>query len=314
MSVCRLLWPTIILAALLAVSAAAQSPKPCAGTCGSASPTGSEPIAFDVASIKPSAPGTPPNFRARPGGTFVAANMSLLRLITIAHQVRHDPQVVGVPDWVRKARYDIQAKAPAGIELGPLATIGPPSPVMQMLAALLRDRFGLSVHHERREMAAYALISGRADRRLGPNLKVSSPEIDCAALVAARKVVRPSTPPPQGQVSPCLILFYNDRMVVGTQPLEQLANFLSTQMNRVVIDRTGLTGNFDFDLTWAPDQFALPAISGGDQSNLGSAADAIPTGPFLATAVREQLGLRLESVTAPTDVLVIDSISPPTVD
>lgn len=85
-----------------------------------------------------------------------------------------------------------------------------------------------------------------------------------------------------------------------------LAGALSTRMGRPVIDRTGLAGTFDLDLRWAPDQG--PAIGGRD----AVAQPVDPDGPSLLTALREQLGLRLESMTSPADVLVVTAVARPT--
>ena len=100
------------------------------------------------------------------------------------------------------------------------------------------------------------------------------------------------------------------QMSGGGNPLSQLATTLSQWVQRVVVDRTGLAGDFDFDLTWTPDQIpqgppppgapALPAID--------------PNGPSIYAAVQEQLGLKLDSQKGPVDVLVVDSVEHPTED
>lgn len=266
------------------------------------------PLRFDVTSVKPAVTGTAPNFGVRPGGRFAAVNLPLLRLIGMAHQINNDFHIVGGPDWIRTARYDIEAKAPEGIVMGALASDGPPSPVQQMLASLLADRFGLKAHYEKREMPAYELRTAFADARLGPRLKPSPPGIDCDALRTARKLQRPSSPPPPGEAVPCLILIYPGRVVGGTMPLAALASFLTSQVSRTVIDRTSFTTSFDFDLTWVPENLTADAFT-ANQAAPGSAT--APTGPSLMTAVQEQLGLKLEPTTAPTGVLVIDAASPP---
>lgn len=266
------------------------------------------PLQFEVASVKPSAPDTQPNFAVRPGARFSATNMPLIGLIALAHNVAHDFQIVGAPDWIRTARYDVDAKAPEGTVMGALATSGPRSPVQQMLASMLEERFSLRTHSEKRDMPAYELRANSADERLGPRLKPSPSDIDCDALRAARKLQRPSSPPPPGEVSACLILIYPGRVVAGTVPLEALASFLTSQVKRMVIDRTPFTGRFDFDLTWVPDDLTTDSFS-ADQSPRPQGRVAAPTGPSLTTAIQEQLGLRLQSTTAPTDVLVIDSVS-----
>ena len=92
--------------------------------------------------------------------------------------------------------------------------------------------------------------------------------------------------------------------------MTQLADTLSTWAGRIVVDRTGLTGSYDIDLTWTPEQ--LPQGRGGDLPPGFPAID--PNGPSIFTAVQEQLGLKLDSTKGPVDVLVIDRLEHPTED
>ena len=97
--------------------------------------------------------------------------------------------------------------------------------------------------------------------------------------------------------------------------MEQVLQFLSPAVNRVVVDRTGLIGNFDVDLAWTPER--LPQRAPGtpaDQPIRANGVDIDPNGPSIFTAVQEQLGLKLESTKGPVDVLVIDHAEPPTPD
>jgi uncharacterized protein (TIGR03435 family) len=265
---------------------------------------------FEVASVKPGMPGAQPNFAAQPSGRFFAVNVSLIMLVSMAHQVYNDFQIVGGPDWVRTARYDVEAKAPSGVQLGPLATEGPQSPVQQMLASLLAERFNLKVHDETRMLPGFDLKVARTDGKLGPKMTPSPPGIDCAAVRAARRAQHASPAPAVGQIAPCSMRISPGAFVAGTLPLETLASFLSQQMRRVVVDRTPLFGNYDFDLTWLPDDLDTPAGFSAGQSAAPSGATVNATGPTLVTALREQLGLELVPAMEPTNVLVIDSISP----
>jgi len=102
-------------------------------------------------------------------------------------------------------------------------------------------------------------------------------------------------------------------IAAGSQSMAQFAAILSGRVQRVVVDRTGLTGNFDIDLTWTPDQ-----IPQGPAAQPPPGAPALPpidpNGPSIFTAVQEQLGLKLESTRGPVDVVVIDSVQQPTED
>ena len=96
----------------------------------------------------------------------------------------------------------------------------------------------------------------------------------------------------------------------GGSTMAQFADTLSIWAGRIVVDRTGLTGGFDIDLTWTPEQ--LPGGRGGDLPPGFPAID--PNGPSIFTAVQEQLGLKLDSTKGPVDVLVIDRLEHPTED
>jgi uncharacterized protein (TIGR03435 family) len=182
-----------------------------------------------------------------------------------------------------------------------------------MLAALFVERFNLKAHYEKRDLPVFELRTLRGDDRLGPSLKRAPADIDCAALRLAGKLSRPSAPPAPGKVSPCMFLIYPGRIVAGTMPMAALASFLSNQVERFVIDRTPYEDRFDFELTWTPESVATagPSAANAPPPQGGGVASDPPS---LITALREQLGLRLESATAPTSVLVIDSITRPTPD
>jgi uncharacterized protein (TIGR03435 family) len=100
-----------------------------------------------------------------------------------------------------------------------------------------------------------------------------------------------------------------DRIAAGGTPLSQLTTALSQRVNRIVEDHTGLTGNYDFMLQFTPDQVPQgPPPPGAPPLNID------PNGPSIFTALQEQLGLKLDSQKAQVEVLVVDSVSPPTED
>lgn len=269
------------------------------------------PVRFEVTSVKPGVADAATSFGIRPGGVFWADNVPLALLIGLAHEMNHDYLIVGGPAWIREAKYVVEAKAPAGVTMGPLVTGGKRSPAQQMLAALLSDRFALKAHLETRDLPAFELLTLDDAGTPRANLKPTSPETDCAAMRAKGLLKLPSAPPGPGQVAPCLFLTFPGRVVAGALPIVTLASFLSAQLNRLVIDRTGLGGNFDFEFTWVPETLTASDLGSATEALRGNIA-ALQPGTSLTTAIREQLGLRLRSTTAPTDVLVIDSVSPPT--
>jgi uncharacterized protein (TIGR03435 family) len=146
-------------------------------------------------------------------------------------------------------------------------------------------------------MPIYELVLARADGRLGPKLQVSS--VDCEAMRGRGRGGPPPAPPSPTERPMCGIRFSPASLAGGGMPIVQFARVLSQSVQRIVVDRTGLTGNYDFDLSWTPDQMAR-------------GADA--TGASIFTALQEQLGLKLDAARGPVDVLVIDHVERPTPD
>lgn len=256
--------------------------------------------AFEVASIRPNNSGT--FIRAigpAPGGRFEVLNNTLRSLVAYAFGVdmtRQRLQIVGGPPWLDRDAFDIDAIAPGGAIT--------PAQARDMLRALLEDRFKLKAHRETREVAAYDLVLDRDDRRLGPRLRAST--IDCAARFAARRG-GPPPPPPAGptQRPECGLRQTAARFGGDAVSMNQLASALAVPAGRIVLDRTGLTGYYDADLDWSPGQEQI--------LQPGAPPPTVdPSAPPVFTAIREQLGLRLEGSRAPIEVVVIDSAEPPT--
>jgi uncharacterized protein (TIGR03435 family) len=263
------------------------------------------PQHFEAASVRPNASGEQgQSIRRQPGGRLTATNMPLRALITFAYQLQPF-QLVGDPAWIRNERFDIVAKMEG--DPAPVPPGQGPDPLMLAMRTLLADRFNLVVHRETREMDIYALVVARPDGTLGPKLQRTT--TDCEAMMAA---ARRGGPPPQapGPASPVLCGMRGTfgRLMVNAMPMSIFANNLSQQMQRVVVDRTGLTGGWDFELTFAPEPPAGPLPPGVELPPVD------PNAPSLVTAIQEQLGLRLQSTKGPVEVLVVDRIEQPTPD
>ena len=158
-----------------------------------------------------------------------------------------------------------------------------------MLRSLLEDRFRLSAHRETRDLPIYALVLARADGRLGPRLRQTTSDYCAKRFEAAGK--GGDTPAPPG--SPvCGISGSGNELTAGAFPINEFARFLAGRSGRIVVDRTGLTGVWDFDLKWSPPNAPNPD----------------PDRPSIFTALQEQLGLRLDATTGPVEVLVIDRL------
>jgi uncharacterized protein (TIGR03435 family) len=270
------------------------------------------PPAFEVASVKPNRSGDGKvALFFQPGGRFNAIGVTLKMLIGAAYgnpQPLMNLQIIGGPRWIDSDRFDVVAKAEGDQQPG---SNGPPTEMFAMLRTLLADRFKLVVHNESRELPTYALVLARDDGKRGPQLNPAA--VDCAAL-RGRGGAQPPLPAP-GERLPCGIRIAPGNLVGGGMGLQQLANALSRMpaLNRLVVDRTGLTGTFDFDLKWTPDQIP-PPTPGGPPPGLPPLPPIDPDGPSLFAALQEQLGLRLESTKGPVEVVVIDVAEPPTED
>lgn len=235
--------------------------------------------AFDVASVKPTPPGSTQltTMVAQPGGRFVATSAPLRLLIRTAFQLQDD-QIVGGPAWINTERFDIVARSDAPDSLPQL------TPMMQ---TLIVDRFKLAFHRETRELPVFALVTVKKDGTLGPGLRPTAcPDV---AIDLAR-------------TQPCANVS-NDRgrLTMRGMPFFQFPQFLAPFVNRVLVDQSGLTGRYDVDLTWTPDRAPSAADVPANDPNAVS----------IFTAIQEQLGLRLESTRAPVEVLVIDRVERP---
>ncbi len=252
---------------------------------------GTAPPEFDVASIKPSAdPGDRSLVQAVPGRLFMQS-FSARALIFFAYGVA-DYQVLGGPSWVASDHYDLQAKA-----VDSTTTVqrmeGP------MLQLLLAGRFNLSLHHETKQLPVYELTLGNGSGKLQPSKREN-----CISY----SVDSPPPPAPApGQPRPVYCGFPRlasnglKRTLDGAGiDIAALGGSLSrSQLHQPVVDKTGLSGTFDIHLEWTVD--TSNAAGDSDQSD----------GPSIFTALREQVGLKLESTRGPVDVIVIDHIEKP---
>ncbi len=228
-----------------------------------------EPLAFEVASIKPNKSGSPRSgSRLQPRGRYEGTNLTVHQLIVESLGVRPF-QVIDGPAWIRSERFDITARTPDD---------APPNRMRDMLRTLLADRFGLVVHTEMREQAIFALVLARSEPRPPAGLIPTGCE--------GRRCGLNST----GSSGV-------GTMWASAETMTHLAEWLSNQTDRLVIDRTGLTDTYDFYLRY-----------GLDSARASLPADAPPS---LFTALSEQLGLKLESSRGPVAFTVIDRVDRP---
>ncbi len=223
-------------------------------------------------------------------------NQTLRDLIRTAYGVREN-ELIGGPGWSRSTGFDLEARGTGDMSA---------ETARGMLRALLAERFSLAVHREQRDLPIYVLTMATRNR-LGPQLKAA--DASCAP-VTQPKGMPPPPPPPKGIVESvplmvdraplrCPSIFLAGLFSARSVSMDVLATELAEPIGRPVVNRTGLMGEFDLDLTYAPDLNAL-------------AAPDAAAAPGLTTALQEQLGLKLEASRGPVEVLVIDRASMPT--
>jgi uncharacterized protein (TIGR03435 family) len=301
----RLWSPALVAATLLAGAAAlaAQAPSPRADSG-----------AFDVASVKRTAPGARRDILAmaagagqvslRPGGRLAAPMVTLRDLVRAAYGV-DDLQVVGGPAWVSADRFDVEATTRPDVTTDDARI---------MLRGLLRDRFSLGARIETRELSVSVLELARSDRRLGPQLRRAGPDCAPPAPPAHLPGMPPPPPPPPGGGGRSLLIMTTPfrcpaivapwHMSLRAATMSQFTYRLTVFLGRLVTDRTGLTGEYDLDLTYMPDPGIPTPVVNGNAITIDA--------PALPTAMRDQLGLKLETSRAPVQVVVIDRAEPPT--
>jgi uncharacterized protein (TIGR03435 family) len=243
---------------------------------------------FDVVSVKHAVPGTPGSrVRFLPGGRFVGENVAIQFVIQQAYGVR-DYQIIAAPQWKAiiadglNSRYQIEARGPES---------STDAEMKEMVKTLLADRFQLRLHKETRPVPVYALVVADGGVRVAraPDGKGGGIELVAPGWIRG----------------------------TGTAP-GFLADSLSRYVNRPVVDRTNLKDVLDFDLTWTTLENADPDTPPGCHPSVLEMAKRPRyektklSCPSIFTAVREQLGLRLDAQDAPTEVIVIDSIQLPT--
>jgi uncharacterized protein (TIGR03435 family) len=230
---------------------------------------------FEVATIKPSSPETQgKGFMVR-GRNFSTINTSLSDLITFAYGL-HARQITGGPAWIESEKYDLSAK-PDGE--------GQPNDKQwkTMVQKLLTDRFRLTFHRDKKELSVFAIVVGKN----GPKLTKSVGD-------------------PNGLPG----LFFRGLGVLPARnaTMADFAGAMQTAvLDRPVVDQSGLSGRFDFELKWTPDETQF----GGLGVRVPAPSDDPAAPPDLFTAIQQQLGLKLQPTKAPVEVLVVDRVEKP---
>jgi uncharacterized protein (TIGR03435 family) len=215
------------------------------------------PLTFDSASIKPNRSGSGSSSSHTRPANVEMVNYSLVQVLTHAYQLKE--YQIQAPEWMSSERFDILAKAPFGT---------PEKALPAMLQTLLAERFKLEAHRETKEFPVYGMVVAKGGFKL-------------KAVEAGGGGMNSNGDEMGGQLK------------ATKTTMERMAQWLSRQVDRPVIDMTGIPGSFDFELKYSRD-------------NAKAESDNTPHYPIVPLAIQEQLGLRLEKRTAPIEILIVD--------
>ena len=267
----------------------AQTTPPSQAPAQQGTPTAaaSKALAFDAASIKVDTSGNGRHSLSvnLTGGRLRGINVPLAQLMLAAYKISH-AQIVGAPPGFDSEYFDVEASHE---DSGPQDAATDDGNQLR-LQALLADRFKLAVHHETRQMPIYALVLANPPK-LGPNLKINQEHCDTSSATTKCND---------------LTIGYGTKQVRYSGRNLSMQRFILTlagtpsfpTVDRPLVDETGIVGNVDFSIEFAPFM----------------ETGAVPEGaalPPLPTALEDQLGLKLKSETGPADVLVIDHVEQP---
>jgi uncharacterized protein (TIGR03435 family) len=258
------------------MAAHGQAPTP-APSAQVATPT------YDVVSIKQNKSGDGGMSINNRNGNYQATNIELLNLIENAYGIRED-LISGLPGWANSVCFDVYAK----IVNPDMEAINKLTPEQHqgMLLAIMKDRFHLQAHLETKTLPVYDLVAAKGGFKF---TGAASP--DTAAAMAR-----------SGLAGAGSMMMSNSELTAHGVQLSTLINSLSAKLQRTIIDKTGLTGTYDFELKWTPE---------GEASADNGQADSQSSTSSLFTALQEQLGLKLQSSKGPVETLVVDHIEMP---
>jgi uncharacterized protein (TIGR03435 family) len=220
---------------------------------------------------------------------FAGTNVSLKMMLRQAYNLTTEDQIVGLTGAMDSAHFDVEAKMDAEtVEAQKKLSKDDRNEQQRlMMQAMLADRFKLKVHHETRELSMYDLVIAKG----GFKLKDADPNATYENGIKG----------PDGKAHPGMMRMGMGDLTAQAVAIPGLANFLAQQLHKQVHDKTGLTGKYDIELKWQPDE--MPA-----ESHEATGGEVRPS---LFTALQEQLGLKLDAVKGPVDTIVVDHVELP---
>ena len=276
----------LVVAASSALPSLAQTPapQPTAAAPAAIAPSAA-PLAFEVSTVKQNKSGSSGASSNSRDGRFTASNTTLKSVLQYQAYGIPESRILGGPPWIGSQRFDIEATTDSAVldRLHALSRDQRRIETRAMFQQLLADRFKLAVHWETRDLPIYALVV----EKKGPSL-----------LPSKEPEGQSGTSASDGQ--------FTSKGLTLSQLADALTQELSRELGRVVVDKTGIQGRYDFALKWTPETGA-PSVNNGTDAS----APQPDTGPSIFTAIQEQLGLKLESSKGPVQVLVIDHAEMP---
>jgi uncharacterized protein (TIGR03435 family) len=244
---------------------------------------------FDVISVKQNKSDSGGMSMTGVSDSFRGTNLDISNLIMNSYHLTSADLIFGLPGWTRSAHFDVNAKV-----------VNPDKQVIDkltddqrraMILDILKERFHFQAHLETKILPVYDLVLAKG----GPKFTGGKgPNADTAAAMAKRGIT----------ASNGAMIVYDGEITGGGIPISSLVFSLTGAVGRTVIDKTGLTGNYDIELKWTPENGGQPSADNGQ-------TDA-QSGPSIFTALEEQLGLKLESAKGPVQTLVVDHVEMPT--
>ncbi|HEY5056212.1 MAG TPA: TIGR03435 family protein [Acidobacteriaceae bacterium] len=242
---------------------------------------------FDVISVKPDKNANAIS-RARVDADGLAAENVTVHMLLMESYLLNEDQLLGEPAWAKTDRFDIQAKV-AGSDVAKLAKLSTKDR-RSMFRQVLVEQFQLTTHVETRQLPVYVVTVAKGGPKFKPHV--------------------PDPAHPERENGSGWFSWGRGKLVAQGPTMAYFLFALSLELRHTFVDKTGLAGNYDFNLEWTPDDLAAPAQGNND----GAQPVAGDSGPSIFTAIQEQLGLKLASTKGPVRVMVVDNVTRPTGD